>query len=82
MASRLLTALAGAALIAAPTSVLAQAAPAPATETVSSEASNLRGGGMALAGIYFSVLILLIVFQDDIFGEDGELGGPTIPTTP
>ena len=81
MASKFLTGLAAAALIAAPTTVLAQSAPSPAAETVSSQDGNeLRaGGGLGLGAVFFSALILLIVFQDDLFGNDDELNGPVTP---
>ena len=84
MVSRLLGGLAATALMLAPAGVLAQAAPAPAAETVAATgASALRGSNDTLiAGVFFSILILLIVFQDDLFGDDGDLDGPTIPASP
>ena len=81
MVSRLSSGLAAMALMLAPAGALAQAAPAPAAETVSADgASLLRGSSdKVMAGIFFSVLILLIVFQDDLFGDDGDLDGPVSP---
>jgi len=71
MASKFLTGLVASAMLVAPTTAaFAQAAPAPATETVSSS-SELRGGnGLVFGAVFFVVLGLLIVFQDDIFGDD------------
>ena len=79
MASKFLTGLAGAALIVSPTVVFAQTAPAPAAESISSEDSGLRGNGLGLAGAFFTVMALLIIFQDDLFGDDGDLNGPVTP---
>ena len=82
MVSKLLSGLAATALMLAPAGALAQSAPAPAVETVSSD-SALRGSSdMVIAGVFFSVLVLLIVFQDDLFGDDGDLNPAPAPVTP
>jgi hypothetical protein len=72
MASKFLTGLVASAMLVAPTTAaFAQASsPAPASESVS-DSNELRSGrGLAFGAVFFVVLGLLIVFQDDIFGDD------------
>ncbi|TFI58680.1 hypothetical protein E2493_08570 [Sphingomonas parva] len=71
MASKFLTGLVASAMLVAPTTgVLAQSAPAPAAETVSSDSELRSGNGLVFGAVFFTVLGLLIIFQDDIFGDD------------
>jgi hypothetical protein len=71
MASKFLTGLVASAMLVAPTTAaFAQAAPAPATETVSASNELRSGNGLAFGAVFFIVLGLLIVFQDDIFGDE------------
>lgn len=71
MASKFLTGLVASAMLVAPTTaVFAQAAPAPAIESVESS-SELRGGnGLMFGAVFFIILGLVIVFHEDIFGDD------------
>jgi hypothetical protein len=71
MASKFLTGLVASAMLVAPTTaVMAQAAPAPATETVSADSELRSGRGLVFGAVFFTILGLLIIFQDDIFGDD------------
>ena len=85
MVSRFVAGLAACALMVAPAAALAQAAPAPAAESIEAgDASLLRGGAgtKAVALSFVLILIALAIWHDDIFGsDDGELGGGT-PVTP
>jgi len=71
MASKFLTGLVASAMLVAPTTgALAQAAPAPAAETVSSESELRSGNGLVFGAVFFVILGLLIVFHDDLFGDE------------
>ena len=71
MASKFLTGLVASAMLVAPTTaVVAQTAPAPATESVSSDSELRKGNGLVFGAVFFVILGLVIIFHDDIFGEE------------
>lgn len=72
------TGFAAVALITAPTVATAQVV--PQQEVISaSEESALRGNPQAFGIILVLLAILLFIFEDEIFGDDGELEGPVSP---
>ena len=76
MRNKSLTGFIAGSLLMASTAAVAQtgtAAPAlePAAESVGSGTSSLMGRpDYTAAAIFFTVAILLVVFQDDLFGDD------------
>lgn len=79
MTSKFLSALAGGALVVAPTASFAQGAPAPAPESASGGNALFGGNEMVIAGIYFTALIALILLEDEIFNNDDDDGAPVSP---
>ena len=81
MASKIMSGLIAAALVAAPTGAFAQAAPAPAAETISADGvSGLRGGNAALTvGVVFALFVFVIGIWAVDGGDDDNGGTPTTP---
>ena len=81
MASKLLSGLLAAALVAAPTGAFAQSAPAPATETVSGSGAIFGEGNTDLyVGITFALFVLVIAIWHGGSGDNDDDGGE--PVTP
>lgn len=83
MVSRLFNAIAATALVASSSMAVAQSAPAPARETVSSDdLSSLRGNRGRDRGAVIGVAFLLIVIAILIFVDNGDDDDEEVPGTP